>query len=320
MPDAPGSVCVEVERSEEAPPPTWSLIVSIDSPQRGVDAAVGLILLIAALALFLHLSSTSVEMSRYNPQWNGTSVVFDALEGRGSVMVRDPAELKGRENATLLVIAPARAPTAQERAAYRGYVADGNTLVLADDFGSGNDLLEAIGASVQLDQGNLSSFSREFERSEAPLGFSLNGRPLVAGISKVVFNHPVAVSGGDPLINTTYFSWIDIDGDGRADRSEQLNQYSVATEEAVGAGRVVVIGDASLFINAMQGLSDSDNGLLVDRLIADATLVDQVLSRTATAEGPISIFLWARGTPSLVVVVTALSLGALALWLNRRRS
>ena len=118
-----------------------------------------------------------------------------------------------KRNATLLMIAPARAPTAEERTAYREFVAAGNTLVLADDFGSGNELLEAIGASVRLDQGNLSSFSREFEIAEAPLGFSLKGRPLVAGISKVVFNHPVAVSGGYPLIETTGFSWIDVDGE-----------------------------------------------------------------------------------------------------------
>ena len=80
-----------------------------------------------------------------------------------------------------------------------------------------------------------------------------------------------------------------------------------------------MIGDASLFINAMQGLPDCDNGLLVGRLVADATLVDQVLSRTAAAEGPISTFLWVRETPSLVVVVTALSLGVIAWSLNRRK-
>lgn len=293
--------------------------MSTGSSQRAVDAAVVLLLLLAAIALFLHFSTTDDELSRYNPQWNGTSAVFEALEGRGSVEVRDPAELNGRHNATLLLIAPARTPTVEEGTAYRGFVAAGNTLVLADDFGPGNALLKAIGASARLDQGDLSSYTREFEISEAPLGFSLKDRPLVAGISKVVFNHPVAVSGGIPLINTTVFSWIDINGDGRADRSEPLNRYSVATEERVGAGRVVVIGDASLFINAMQELSDSDNDLFVGRLVADATLVDQVLSRTAAAEGPISTFLWIRETPSLVVVVTALSLGVIAWSLNRRR-
>lgn len=288
-------------------------------PYRAIDAAVGLILVVAAVALFLHLSTTDIEFSRYNPQWNGTSVVFDTLGNSGSVMVRDPADLRGRHNATLLVIAPARAPTVEEGSAYRDFVAAGNTLMLVDDFGSGNDLLRAVGATTRLDRGNLSSLEREFENSNAPLGYPVKGRPLVAGLSKIVFNRPVAVSGGNPLINTTYLSWIDTDGDGRVERTESLGRFTLATEEAVGAGQVVVIGDASLFINAMQGLSDCDNGLLVERLVASATLTDQRLSQTATTAGPISIFLWVRETPALVVVVTALSLGMIAWSFNRRR-
>ncbi|MEN6341997.1 MAG: DUF4350 domain-containing protein [Methanospirillum sp.] len=284
-----------------------------------IAAAVGFILVIAAVALFLHLSTTDIEFSRYNPEWNGTSQVFEALDNSGTVMVRDPAALRGRHNATLLVIAPARAPTAEEGSAYRSFVAAGNTLILADDFGSGNELLQAIGASTRLDRGNLSSLEREFESSEAPLGFPVKGQPLVADLSKVVFNRPVAVFGGNPLINTTYLSWIDTDGDGRVDRTEPLGRFTVATEETVGAGKVVVIGDASLFINAMQGLSGCDNGLLVRRLAADATLTDQRLSQTATAAGPISTFLWVRETPALVVVVTALSLGLIAWSFGRRR-
>jgi len=290
-----------------------------NSSSWAIAAAVGFILVIAAVALFLHLSTTDIEFSRYNPEWNGTSQVFEALENSGTVMVRDPDALRDRHNATLLVIAPARAPTAAEGSAYRTFVAAGNTLILADDFGSGNELLQAIGASTRLDRGNLSSLEREFENSEAPLGFPVKGQPFVADLSKVVFNRPVAVFGGTPLINTTYLSWIDTDGDGRVDRVEPLGRFTVATEETVGAGKVVVIGDASLFINAMQGLSGCDNGLLVEHLVADATLTDQRLSQTASAAGPISTFLWVRETPALVVVVTALSLGLIAWSFGRRR-
>lgn len=294
--------------------------MSIDNPSyQAVDAIVGIVLVIAMVALFLHLTSTDNEFSRYNPQWNGTSMVFDRLENRGSVMVRDPADLGEGESRTLLVIAPFRVPTVEEEAAYRNFVASGNTLVLADDFGSGNALLTAVGSSIRLDHGNLSSFSREFEISEAPIGYPVSNRSSVSGFSKVVFNHPVAVFGGEPLVNTTPLSWVDKDGDGRANSSEPLDRYTVMAEEAIGAGRVVVIGDASLFINAMQGLPDCDNELLVGRLIENATFVDQRLSQTEVAEGPISTFLWVREIPSLVVVVTTLSLGVIAWSLNRRR-
>jgi hypothetical protein len=69
----------------------------------------------------------------------------------------------------------------------------------------------------------------------------------------------------------------------------------------------------------MQGLPDCDNGLLLERLVTETTFVDQELSQTAVAAGPISIFLWVRETPSLVVLVTALSLGVVAWSFTRRR-
>lgn len=284
-----------------------------------VNVIVALILILAAIVLFFHISSTDAEFSRYNIQWNGTSIVFDEFLVRGTVMLGDTTGMKGRQNETLLVIAPGRSPNGEEGAAFRGFVASGNTLVLVDDFGPGNDLLEAVGSSIRLDRGNLSSHSREYEVSHAPIGIPLEGRWLVAGLSKVVFNHPVAVSGGYPLINTTHLSWIDDDGDGKVNRLEPMGQFTIASIEDVGAGRVVVIGDPSLFINAMQGLPESDNGLLIERLVADTDLVDQVLSRTAVAAGPISMFLLVKETPSLVVLVTALSLGVVAWSFNRRR-
>lgn len=286
---------------------------------RSVDATVAIILVIAAVALFFHLSSTDVEFSRYNLQWNGTSVFFDSLDSRGTTAVGDLALLQGRRNATLLVIAPGREPTAEEGRAFRDFVTAGNTLVIADDFGSGNELLKAIGASARLNRGDLSSLGREFEISSAPIGLPVEGRPLVAGLSKIVFNHPVSVSGGSPVINSTYLSWIDEDRNRRPTVSEPMGRFTLATAESVGDGRVVVIGDASLFINAMQRLPECDNGLLLERLTAGETLVDQRLSQTSAAVGPISTFLWVKETPSLVVVVTALSLGVLAWSFNRRR-
>lgn len=289
---------------------------------RGINAvrgAVGVVLLIAAVTLVLHLSTTDLEFSRYNPGWNGTSTVFGTFEERGVVMIRDPAELAGQTEETLLVVAPGRPPTGDEAETIRAFVASGNTLVLADDFGAGNALLEAVGASIRLDQRNLSSVEREHEIAASPRGFPVPGHPLSASLSMVIFDHPVAVTGGAPFLASSRLSWIDQDGNGRPDAGEPLERYPLAADEAVGAGRVVVIGDASLFINAMQNLRNGDNNLLLERLTAGNLLVDQRLSRTADATRPISTILWVQERPSIIIAVTALALVALAWQLNRRR-
>ncbi|MEN6341119.1 MAG: DUF4350 domain-containing protein, partial [Methanospirillum sp.] len=139
-------------------------------PRAWIGWAVGLVVLVGVAALFVHLSSTDDEFSRYNPSWNGTSAYFSALDDRGAVAIDDPAALAGRANATLLVVAPGRAPTAGEAALFRAFVQSGGTLVLADDFGAGNALLGAVGSTMRLDQRNLSSLERAFELPGAPFG------------------------------------------------------------------------------------------------------------------------------------------------------
>lgn len=46
--------------------------------------AAGLILLAAFFAVSLHLSSSGLAYSRYNPEWNGTSVLFRDLDSRNA--------------------------------------------------------------------------------------------------------------------------------------------------------------------------------------------------------------------------------------------
>ena len=294
------------------------MVIGSDS-SRAIDALVGLILIIGVMTLFIHLTTTDAEFSRYNQQWNGTSMFFEALEGRAAEMIEESGELIGKKDTTLLVIAPGRRPTREEEAAYRSFLNAGNTLIIADDFNSGNDLLQTLSSSIRFERGNLLSLEREFEVASAPIGYPAADDNLVSDLSKIVFNHPVALSGGTPLLNTTPLSWIDKDGNRLINRSEPLNRFTLAAEENLGEGRLIVIGDASLFINAMQGLPVCDNALFLERLTQRTTLVDQILSKTKTAEGPISTFLKVRKTPSLVVVVTAIILGGLAWSFNRRR-
>ncbi|MEN6341441.1 MAG: DUF4350 domain-containing protein, partial [Methanospirillum sp.] len=152
----------------------------------------------------------------------------------------------------------------------------------------------------------------------APFGFPVPGAPLGANLTSVVFDHPAAVTGGAPFLETSPLSWMDDDGDGRPGPNESLGRFALAASEDVGAGRVIAVGDASLFINAMRDLRVGDNALLLSRLVPDGVLVDRRLSRTASASGPVGTVLWLQERPVLIVAVTAFALAALA-WRRGRR-
>ena len=283
------------------------------------DWAVGLVLVACAVALVVHLSATDAEFSRHNPSWNGSSSFYDALEARGAVEVGDPADLAGRTGSTLLVVAPSVAPGAADAARYREFVRSGNTLVLLDDFASGNGLLDAVGATMRFDQRGVLSLERAYELPDAPLGYPVAGAALAENLSAVVFNRPVAVTGGAPLLETSPLSWVDLDGDGVPALDEPFGRFTLAATEQVGAGTIVAVGDASLVINAMQNLREGDNARLLARLAPDGVLVDGQLGRTAAADGPVGTVLWLQERPFISIAVVALALAALALRQERRR-
>ena len=106
---------------------------------------VGIVLLMAALILATHLTSNNLDFSQYNPDWNGTSRFFSDLDRHHTVMIQDSAQLASyRNNALLLIIAPERSPTGAEITAYQAFLDRGNTIVLADDFGTGREILQRI--------------------------------------------------------------------------------------------------------------------------------------------------------------------------------
>lgn len=276
-------------------------------------------MLIGAVSLFLHLSATDQEFSRHNPGWNGTSTFFSGLDPARTTYLGDYDDLAGQANATLLVVAPWSAPSDDEARRVRDFLAAGNTVVVADDFNQGSDYLAAIGSSLRFGTGNLSSLDRAYELTSAPFGVPAPGAEGMQNITRVIFDRPVEVRGGTPLLETSFLSWIDVDGNARADTGEPLGRYVLAAAEEVGNGRIVAVGDASLFIKSMDRVRGGDNRLFLDRLLQGRSrlVVEQRLSRTASSAGPINTILWVQGRDYMILAIAALALLGVT-WRYRR--
>jgi len=282
----------------------------------------GAVLLAAALVLTVHLSANTLEFSRYNTGWNGTSQFFSDLDRHHVSMITDFAQLASCPNNTvLLVIAPARKPPEKEISAYRAFVERGNTIVLADDFGSGNDMLRGIGSRIFILEGNLSSIDREYADPYSVVVYRTANETITGHSAALVLNRPAPLAGGEPLFMTSIMSWIDENGDRRINSDEVMGKFPVMSAETIGRGRVVVLSDPSIFINSMQDLDPQwDNRRFVqDILNANGTvLIDQMNSRTRDAEGISEILHLIRTT----ITTELLFLGVLVLaaaWAWRRK-
>ena len=262
--------------------------------------AVLLILLLAGAAVYAHTTTTTEEYSRYNVGWNGTS----NLAGEE---VRD---LRGLDpTSTLLVLAPDRSFTAEEVGYYRTFLDSGGRVLIADEEGAANGLLADLGSTMRVRPGNLASLDRDHTDPGLFPGYVVGNATFFAGVETVLANRPAAVDGGEPLVETSILTWDDTDGDGRVTGSETFARKVICAHE----GNLTVLGDPSLFVNAML----AENPTFIQNL--QPVRIDGIHSRTGTANPIINTLTWLQETPAAVAAVAALAVLPVAYRFGRKR-
>ena len=263
--------------------------------------AVLLLLLLAGAVVFAHTTTTAEEYSRYNVGWNGTS----------NLAAEEVRDLRGLDPAsTLLVLAPDRPFTAEEAGYLRAFLDSGGRVLIADEEGNANPLLADLGSTMRVRPGNLSSLDRGHTDPGLFIGYVVGNTTLFAGVETVLANRPAAVEGGEPLIETSILTWDDTDGDGRISGSEIFAKTVICAHE----GNLTVLGDPSLFINAML----AENPTLIERI--RPVLIDAAHSRIGTTNPIINTRTWIQETPAAIAVIAALAVLPVAYRFGRKEN
>ena len=259
-----------------------------------------LILLIAAAVAGTHITTTGEEYSRHNTGWNGTSG-FTAEE------VRDLKNLDTER--PLLILAPDKPFTTEEIGYLRVFLDSGGRLIIADEEGNANHLLTELWSTMRVLPGNLASLERGHTDPGLFSARVVGNTSLFAGVETVLVNRPAAVEGGEPLLETSILTWEDTDGDGRISGSESFGVAVICARE----GNLTVLGDPSLFINAML----AENPEFIENL--QPVQIDAVHSRTGTANPIINTILWIQETPPAIAAIAALAILPVACRFGRKR-
>ncbi|WP_298665825.1 DUF4350 domain-containing protein [uncultured Methanofollis sp.] len=264
-------------------------------------------LLVLVLVAGVHLSTSYDQYSRYNVQWNGTSSFFSVLEEVGAHEISDPADLSNYADATLLIIAPAGPPQPVQVAAWREFLARNNTIILCDDFGTGDAMLRALGATIWIHPYPVVSVDRDYSTPAAVAAHPVENTSLLQNVSTVILDRPAALEGGDTLLRTSLLSWVDTNRNATLDGSEEMGRFTVSAREQIGGGEVIVVGDPGIFLNSMMGIGKG-NKQFIDTLLTrrPILLVEQGWSRTAEA-GPVTgAIRWVKERPLLQISTAAL--------------
>lgn len=256
------------------------------TPRALLVALLGIILIVVIVSA----SNSAAAFSIFNPSWDGASGVQSTATQAGiETRVALSPDVYGDVDpapTVAVIIGPTTTYTPAELGRIQTFVEEGGTLIVADDFGSGNHLLRGVGADSRLNSELLRDPRNHGVTTAMPIVSLTATDSSFSGGSSVMLNHGTVVETGDGtvLARSSEFSYLDRDRDGEIDDNESLEPYPVVVRENHGDGRIIVVSDGSIFINAMLEREDADNAAFTRALIADADLV--VLDGTQSSATP----------------------------------
>ena len=235
------------------------------------------------LSMASPIVSSSADFSIFNTGWNGTSGLAISVYQSGKFSPSFELRSTGSEvdfvrfgledleldpsSDALAIIGPTKAFSEAEGLLVGDFVRSGGNVLIADDFGSGNSLLESIGAESRF-SGKL-VMDLCFDKSpEFPICYDILPDALTANVTSIQLNYASSLSLGnlsEPLAYTSLASWSDTDGDRMEDFSEPKGPFAVLARERLGVGEVILLSDPSLLTNGMR--DHLDNEMLSSNLL-----------------------------------------------------
>jgi hypothetical protein len=195
-----------------------------------------------------------------NQDWNGCSTIASLTANTTLLLSYDKPLL----NATslLAIIGPSLNFTEHESSSIGKFLEDGGAVLLADDFGTGNSLLEGLNVSTRFSNEPFADLYYYSKSPDFPIITDFSPSPATDNLSAIVLDRPSYIRTGNSssvtkVGSSSPFSFIDPSGNGRPSPNETINSYTVLATVRVGRGLLLLVADPSMFINDMIGLYDN---------------------------------------------------------------
>jgi hypothetical protein len=178
-----------------------------------------------------------------------------------------------------------------------------------------------MGSRITIRPGILASADRAYADPYLVVVRPAGDTPFLPQGSSLVLDQAATLTGGEPLLTTTVFSWVDETPDRNLSEGEVLGMYTVMAQETIGRGTLYVLADPSIFINGMADPGGSSSNRIFRETVAQAPaplLVDTYASRAARIDGIGEIIHTVRSNDEYTFVIAALLIaGILVAWHRR---
>jgi len=226
------------------------------------------IVLVVILGVVLWLFPSDEDFRAENPFWNGIS---DVASNYQLSPLEALSELPTSPRGASLILIPYQSLQSAELEALQGFVAQGGTLFLADDYGYGNQVLQYLGLQARFSGQVLFDPLHNYKNGWFPRIDRFKSHPLTSNTESLIFNHAtclINVDSDDALALSSPFSFLDLNGNQTGDEGEPVGPLPVISQHKLNSGQIILIADPSIFVNSMQAIGS--NGAFIQGM-ADIT-------------------------------------------------
>ncbi|MFQ6122391.1 MAG: DUF4350 domain-containing protein [Dehalococcoidales bacterium] len=282
------------------------------------------IALIIVLATAIWFFPSNDDFRTENPFWNG-------IRDISSIIPASPldslSELPPSPQGVTLVLIPYLDFSPAELEELNSFVTQGGTVILADDYGYGNQILEYLGLKARFSGQPLLDPLSNYKNKWFPQIPHLAGSPITLDAERLVLNHATSLTGvetSDALALSSVFSFLDLNGNQTWEEDEPTGPLPVISSHNLDKGQIILIADPSIFINSMQTMESNYNFIQnIGAITTTSLLIDQSHlppSNLQQTKGLLSYIRASLTTPlgTLGLVILALTITLMPLWRERR--
>jgi len=238
-----------------------------------VILTIALVFILTVVVWFL---PTNEDFRADNPFWNGTKDISSSYPASPLASLSDlPLSPQG----STLILIPYLDFTPAELEQLHTFVTQGGTLVLADDYGFGNQILEYLGLKARFSGQVLLDPMSNYKNKWFPRISHIIPSSLTINTESLILNHATCltdVETGDALALSSVFSFLDLNGNESWDEGEPTGPLPVISRHSLGSGQLILISDPSIFINSMETMeSNYDFVQNIAAITTSRLLIDQ---------------------------------------------
>ena len=209
------------------------------------------------LALVIWFYPSSDNFRADNPFWNG---IRDFSAQFKASLITSLDDLPHEPKDTTLVMIPYLHFSDSELDRLRDYVSNGGTLIVLDDYGYGNEIVDYLGVKTKFTHEPLLDSLFNYRNKWFPRITNFAPGPTTEGVESIILNHASSLSDaseGEVLAWSSRFSFLDTNGNSTYDEGEPIGPLPVAAIVKVDEGKLVLIADPSILINSMGEMGDN---------------------------------------------------------------